>query len=111
MSQIEFTNEDQFKAPFDLAAPPQTLIVADSPGQHLALQAVTCAQDSDSDEHARFAAQRQYTKPLEYFQGLYEHRQHQLATSLLSKRIKVNFNSPLYTTQADDETLSWAINE
>jgi hypothetical protein len=23
----------------------------------------------------------------------------------------VNFNSPLYTTQADDETISWAINE
>lgn len=110
MNPDSIPNNDLLNAPFDLAVPPETLLVTDCPGQHAALQAVSCAPDSDTDESSKFFNEPQHSKSLNYFKQLYDNRQSHTARGLLTKRIRVEFRSPAYTTPSDSNTIAWDMN-
>ena len=97
--------------PFDLSQIPATLTVEQCPSQNTALLVVNFAPDSNTDEERWFNAPVHQTKSLSYFQRLYEEEHSHTALDLLSRHMKIDFQSQNYTTDNDLMTIAWDLNE
>jgi hypothetical protein len=111
MSQNPENDVQRPNAPFDLTVSPQTLMVTDSPGQLAALQAISYVPDSDTEDNTRFINERVHSKNLKYFRDIYLNRQKQLATGLLSRRMKIDFRTGDFVTPTHSNTIAWDMNQ
>lgn len=105
------SSHTELSHPYELALVPSALLADDAPSQNTALQAVTYAPDSDSDEESRFDSQIPKTRSLKLFQRLYNSNNRQLAIDLLSKRMKIDFRSDDLLTSVDANNVAWDLNE
>ena len=89
---------NELTQPYDLALVPAQMQAEDCPTQNTALQAVTFAPDSESDEQSKFNRKVPQLKSLKTFRTLYNDRNRHRAIDMLSRRTKIDFGSDEFTT-------------
>lgn len=95
--------------PFDLSIVPNNLEADDSLSQSIALEAALFAQRPDSDEDARFFEQPVVSTSLHSFRRLYERNDAPNAIKQLTRRFRVDFNSPEFVTPSNSPHISWTV--
>ena len=104
-------SENELSRPCDLALVLSNLHAEDALNQNAALQAVTFAPDSLSDEEGQFHMQVPKSRSLKLFKKLYSMQKWELAIDLLSNRMKVDFWWDKLLTALDSTDIAWNINE
>lgn len=97
------------ESPFDIDAAPITLASDDAPDQQVTLKAALRAQVGDEDEGEKFFSQRRNTKPLGYYQRMYENGDTTSAMESVMKRNRVDYTSSNHCVRSDGNNLSWTI--
>jgi hypothetical protein len=95
------------EVPFDVTLLPEKLQVQDAADQNLALQAALFAPPSDAHDTESFADQPRMSKPLRFFQRLYEQKQEHTAINMLSKRVEIDLRMSDMRVSPQSPDIAW----